>query len=1788
MISTVSPSTMTGLPTGQTQLIRIIGSGFTSASTLTFNDGMNPSYTGRMPSSWSANELDYNISVGTNQANWSVVVVNGAQTSNLKYFTVNAPTAAPTGSLVVNLSPSGATSAGAQWLLNGSYHNSGDVVALLTPGQYTVSFKSVSGYTTPASINVNVVANQQTTSSAAYTAIVASTYTLTLNYNNIQGGASASPSASGNIYTAGSLVQLYASASSGYHFTGWSGDVSGTANPTTITMNNNKSVTANFASGDPNLATVTVTIQPPAAVAAGVKWGTYYTDYRNSGTSYTTYSGSYFLVLHPVNGWISPVASDLVPITVTAGETTNVTVTFTADTTPGLLTVALTPPDVVAAGAEWHVNGGAAQGNGATVSLPPGTNYVLTFDSVSGWTAPLSQTVTVQRAQTIVAAGNYTPPAGQPVIGSISPPLGSMSGGTLLTIGGVNFKAPASVLIGGQPATNVAVSSSALLTCVTPATSIYGTAPVLLQTSGGSTTNLNGFAYGMTLGKKMSLVSSVGGSAFGVAVQGNYAYVGEGRSLLILDISNPSSPSRVGKVVLPGAVMDIALFGQYAYVAALEGGLQVVNISNPAAPSICGFYSTTNGASAEGIAILGGLAYVADRNAGLEIFDLGNPVVPVLLSSTNCGDGVALKVKTSGSGVLAYVSTGGGLCVFDVSQPSSPVLLGQTAVGDGGTWGSIALYGNSVIGPAPYGGGTIHMVDVSQPSAPKDFTLTTGDNGTGGYSQVAVAGNYLYAESEVSGIGFTVFSISGTNITKVGRNGNVVSPGGFYNKMLISGSRAYAAAGGSGLQIVDVSTPSSPVSIAAFADSGLYGSYGAVGVSGNYLCAGSEAFKVFNVSQPSQPLLVGQLSGIGGAKLVAGNGVAYAPGNNNVDIISIGAGSPQVITNIPSSVIYATRLALAGNILYAVGVNTSSQARFVAVDVSNALLPTVLSTKDLTSLGAGMARSIAVNGNKAVVGISPYSGQPSLSFLDISILSSPVERGILTNVNAQDIRISADGNYAYVDDWSSGGLLVISISNLSSPSLVTNITVDSSTPTGLDMRGSELFMTTVKGLYVFDISNPAAPALVRSYAVTLLGGICAPSDSAGQARNVYMADSDGGIIALKEDDIQAPNIYITNPTSLPVYTNTTSTLNIGGSSDDDTGVTAATWSNSRGGSGQVNSPFDSWYVSGIKLLPGTNIITATAFDATGNSGSDTLTVIYPTTNQNQTITFPAIADHTFGDAPIPLVAAASSGLPVTFSVVSGPASLTSSNVLTLTGAGAVTVVADQSGSSGFNPAIPVDINFNVARANQSIAFVPVPNHSAGDPPFTLTATASSGLPVYFNVLSGPATSSSNLVTLLGGGSVVVVAWQPGNSNFNAAATVQQSFIVTKVPQTITFGALSPQKVGDAPFALNATASSGLPVSFSLLSGPAQLSGNIVTLTNWGSVVIRASQPGNNLYIAASNVDQSLTVLPPDTNSPTIKIISPLANVRLSNAVVTVSGTATDNVQVASVWCSLNNGAWSYATGTTNWTNSLAFAPGTNVLQAYSMDTSGNRSVTNSVSFIGVFNTVLSVRTNGLGSINPVYNGQLLTVGQSYTMTATAGSGFVFTNWTGGTDLPLAMLTNGTTVRFLMASNLTLQANFLDTNKPTVTITNLASGQRVSNAIFTVKGTAGDNWQVGTVVCQINYYGWYMATNINNWTNWSAGVTLVPGTNVVQAYAVDTTGNKSVTNSVSFQFVVTNQLHIHATGLGTISPNYSNAWLEIGRITPIRPRLPPVLSSPTGRFRPTGSADASPTMPRCNS
>ena len=89
-------------------------------------------------------------------------------------------------------------------------------------------------------------------------------------------------------------------------------------------------------------------------------------------------------------------------------------------------------------------------------------------------------------------------------------------------------------------------------------------------------------------------------------------------------------------------------------------------------------------------------------------------------------------------------------------------------------------------------------------------------------------------------------------------------------------------------------------------------------------------------------------------------------------------------------------------------------------------------------------------------------------------------------------------------------------------------------------------------------------------------------------------------------------------------------------------------------------------------------------------------------------------------------------------------------------------------------------------------------------------------------------------------------------------------------QTISFGPLDNQTYGVAPITLTATDTSGLPVSFAVISGPATLSGSVLTVTGAGTVEVEASQAGNTTYSVATPVDESFMV------SPALLTITPTA------------------------------------------------------------------------------------------------------------------------------------------------------------------------------------------------------------------------------------------------------------------------------------------------------------------------
>jgi hypothetical protein len=164
-------------------------------------------------------------------------------------------------------------------------------------------------------------------------------------------------------------------------------------------------------------------------------------------------------------------------------------------------------------------------------------------------------------------------------------------------------------------------------------------------------------------------------------------------------------------------------------------------------------------------------------------------------------------------------------------------------------------------------------------------------------------------------------------------------------------------------------------------------------------------------------------------------------------------------------------------------------------------------------------------------------------------------------------------------------------------------------------------------------------------------------------------------------------------------------------------------------------------------------------------------------------------------------------------------------------------------------------------SDQWIDFAPLPNRTVGDPPFELSATSSAGLPVSLSVVSGPATIAGSTLTVTGAGDVVVKAAQPGDGQYRPAPEVTQRFTVFQADQTIDFAPLPARTHGEPPFVLQATASSGLPVSFAVAEGPAVLSGTTLRLTGPGTVVVRASQAGNDYYFPAANVVRMFVVRP---------------------------------------------------------------------------------------------------------------------------------------------------------------------------------------------------------------------------------------------------------------------------------------------------------------------------------------
>ncbi len=165
--------------------------------------------------------------------------------------------------------------------------------------------------------------------------------------------------------------------------------------------------------------------------------------------------------------------------------------------------------------------------------------------------------------------------------------------------------------------------------------------------------------------------------------------------------------------------------------------------------------------------------------------------------------------------------------------------------------------------------------------------------------------------------------------------------------------------------------------------------------------------------------------------------------------------------------------------------------------------------------------------------------------------------------------------------------------------------------------------------------------------------------------------------------------------------------------------------------------------------------------------------------------------------------------------------------------------------------------FTITKGDQTISFTMPASMAFTNTPFTISATASSGLPVSFSA-TGNCTVSGNSVTLTSVGSCTITADQGGDANWNPAPSVSQTFLITKGDQTITFNPLPNVPYGTAPFNVSASATSGLTVTFGV-SGQCTISGNTVTITGVGTCTVTASQSGDANWNPAPDVPRTFNI-----------------------------------------------------------------------------------------------------------------------------------------------------------------------------------------------------------------------------------------------------------------------------------------------------------------------------------------
>ena len=260
------------------------------------------------------------------------------------------------------------------------------------------------------------------------------------------------------------------------------------------------------------------------------------------------------------------------------------------------------------------------------------------------------------------------------------------------------------------------------------------------------------------------------------------------------------------------------------------------------------------------------------------------------------------------------------------------------------------------------------------------------------------------------------------------------------------------------------------------------------------------------------------------------------------------------------------------------------------------------------------------------------------------------------------------------------------------------------------------------------------------------------------------------------------------------------------------------------------------------------------------SANGTLTV----TKADQTVSLPAPPAKSYGDPDFPSGGTSSSGLPVSYASSDPTVAIVVGGQIQITGAGSTFITATQGGDANHNPS-STTVTLTVPKALLTVtAEDRARSFGTPNPPLTALYTGFVRGETIANAkiqgIPGLVTSATQ-DSPVGSYPITVSVDQLSAPNYSFLA-VNGTLNVARSCQEIIFPPIGDRTYGDPPFVIQASACSGLGISFGLADpsqGVATISGNILTITGAGCLVVTASQQGSGDLDQAPQVSQTVVV-----------------------------------------------------------------------------------------------------------------------------------------------------------------------------------------------------------------------------------------------------------------------------------------------------------------------------------------